>query len=272
MKPGAIVQFVVFKIFSIITQPGCLLALIGLAGLPSAWFGGRLGLGLMTVSIAGFAAILLLPLHQWLLLPLEDRFPLPEHPPEQVAGIILLGGAQEVELTEARGVPSFNSQMEMLTTFVSLSRRYPKARLAFSGGSGAVTGNQMSEAEVSRLLFEQLGLDRPVIYEGASRDTYENAVLLKQVVQPAPGETWLLVTSASHMPRSVGCFEAVGWPVVAWPTAFKSADTAAVQWRHLGAGDQLLDLNTALHEWIGLFVYRLLGRTDVLFPRPADAS
>jgi uncharacterized SAM-binding protein YcdF (DUF218 family) len=272
VKREAVVQFVIFKILSILTQPGCLLVLIGVAGLPSAWHGGRIGLGLTTISIVGFAAILLLPLHQWLLLPLEDRFPAPVHPLEHVAGIILLGGAQEVELTEARGVPSFNSQMEMLTAFVALSRRYPNAILAFSGGSGAVTGNRMSEAEVSRLLFEQLGLDRPVIYEGTSRDTYENAVLLKRVVQPAPGGTWLLVTSASHMPRSVGCFEAVGWPVVAWPVAFKSADTAAVQWRHFGAGDQLLDLNTALHEWVGLVVYRLLGRTNALFPRPAGPS
>jgi uncharacterized SAM-binding protein YcdF (DUF218 family) len=266
------VQFILFKLVSILGQPGCVLALVGLCGLPSAWYGSRTGLVLVTMSILGFAVVLLVPIYQWLLLPLEDRFPPPAVPPPEVAGIILLGGAQEVELTEARGIPSFNSQMEMMTAFVGLARQYPKAVLAFSGGSGAVAGNDISEAEVSRRLFTQLGLDRPVIYEGTSRDTYENAVLLKRIVQPASGSVWLLVTAASHMPRSVGCFRAVQWPVTAWPVAFKSAKTLAAQMRHLGSGEHLVDLEIALHEWIGLVAYRILGRTHTLFPAPSDST
>ncbi len=261
-------RFVAVKIVSLLLDPGCLLVLVGLAGLPGAWRGRRGALALVSLSVGGLAVILLLPLHQWLLLPLENRFPPPQPPPPQVAGIILIGGAEEVELTEARGVASFNDTMETLTSFVALARRYPDAVLAFSGGSGAMGGNLISEADVSRALFEQLGLARRVIYEGASRDTYENAVLLKRVVHPAPGGVWLLVTAASHMPRSVACFEAAGWPVVAWPVAYKSAATAAAELRHLTLGDHLSKLDTALHEWVGLAVYWLQGRTTVLFPAP----
>ncbi len=261
-------RFVALKLLALLLDPGCLLVLIGLAGLPGAWRGRRAGLGLVSLAIGGLAVILLLPLHQWLLLPLENRFPPAVQAPAQVAGIILIGGAQEVELTEARGVASFNDTMETLTSFFALARRYPDAVLAFSGGSGALAGNVMSEAAVTRALFDQLGLDRRVIYEDASRDTYENAVLLKRIVQPAPGGIWLLVTAASHMPRSVACFDAAGWPVVAWPVAYKSAATAAVEWRHPTLGDHLSKLETALHEWVGLAVYWLEGRTRVLFPGP----
>lgn len=259
--------FVVFKLAWLVAQPGSLLVLLGLAGLVPAWRGRRVGLVLVTLSVGGFAAILLLPLDQWALLPLEDRFPPPQPPPAHVDGIILLGGAQEVELTEARGLPSFDAKMETLTAFVALARRYPEATLAFSGGSGSMRGTRLSEADVSRELFDRLGLDRPVVYESTSRDTYENAVRLKAIVHPAPGGVWLLVTSASHMPRSVGCFRAAGWPVVAWPVAFKSSHTFVSQLRH-GLGDRLLSLDMALHEWAGLVVYRALGRTDALFPAP----
>jgi uncharacterized SAM-binding protein YcdF (DUF218 family) len=261
-------RFAAIKILALLFDPGCLLVLVGLAGLPGAWRGRRAGLWLVSLALGGLAVILLLPLHQWLLLPLENRFPPPRITPAQVAGIILIGGAQEVELSEARGVASFNDTMETLSSFVALARRYPDAVLAFSGGSGAIAGTLISEAAVSRAMFEQLGLERRVIYEDASRDTYENAVLLKKIVRPAPGGLWLLVTAASHMPRSVGCFEAAGWPVVAWPVAYKSAGTAAVALRHPTLGDHLTTLDMALHEWVGLAVYWLQGRTRVLFPQP----
>jgi uncharacterized SAM-binding protein YcdF (DUF218 family) len=251
-------------------QPGSLLLVLGVVGLVLAWRGRRTGLVLLTVCFATFGLILLLPLQQWLLLPLEDRFSRPAQLPDDVAGIILLGGAEELAITEARGIPSFNAEMETLTDFIALARRYPDATLAFTGGSGAPAGNRMSEADEVRMLFEQLGFDRPVMYERISRDTYENAVLLKRVVQPPLGSTWLLVTAASHMPRSVGCFRAAGWPVVAWPVAYKSGPTLAAQFRWEDLGERLQELDVAMHEWAGLVVYRVLGRTNALFPGPDD--
>jgi uncharacterized SAM-binding protein YcdF (DUF218 family) len=260
--------FVVFKLVSVVLDPGTFLVLLGLAGCLAWRLRRSVRRLLIGLSIGGLTVIAILPLGQWLLLPLEQRFPLLSHPPETVAGIILLGSAQELDISEAVGVPSFNGNMETITTFMALARRYPQATLAFSGGSGTIAGHHLSEADVTRGLFEQLGFDRAVIYESTSRDTYENAVLLKKIVQPASGSTWLLVTAANHMPRSVGCFRAAGWPVLAWPAAFKAVASLPVQFHEMGLSYHVGDLVTALHEWQGLLVYWLMGRTDRLFPAP----
>jgi uncharacterized SAM-binding protein YcdF (DUF218 family) len=129
---------------------------------------------------------------------------------------------------------------------------------------GAIDPELTAETDGARLLFAELGLDTShVIFEDRSRNTYENAVFSKALAAPAPGETWLLVTSASHMPRSVGIFRAVNWPVVAFPVAYKTGGPYEIK-----LAGHLLRLDLALHEWIGLVAYRLLGRTDTLFPAP----
>jgi uncharacterized SAM-binding protein YcdF (DUF218 family) len=204
------------------------------------------------------------------LVPLEHRFPIPALP-AQVDGIIVLGGAEEVEVTQEVGVPSFSGSMETVTTLMALARRYPNAALAFTGGSGMIGGADMSEADVVRQFYDEMGFTRLVKYEGKSRDTYENAVFLKNAVQPAPGSTWLLITTASHMPRSVGCFRAAGWLVIAWPRSFKTVTKLSDQFALIfssGMGGRFGDLETAEHEWLGLIAYWLRGRTDALFPAP----
>ncbi len=107
-----------------------------------------------------------------------------------------------------------------------------------------------------------------MILESRSRNTIENALLTKQLVQPKPGERWLLVTSASHMPRSVGVFRRAGFPVEAHPVDWRTrgrADAFA-PFGTLAAG--LARTDTALHEWAGLVGYRLTGRTSELLPGP----
>jgi uncharacterized SAM-binding protein YcdF (DUF218 family) len=261
-------KFIAFKILALALEPGSVLVLCGVLGLFGAPNRHRFARVLMGLCVCGFAGLLVLPVGQWLLLPLEQRFPRPVTAPSEVAGIILLGGAEEVELTEQTGTPSFNGSMETLTSFMALSRQFPNALLAFTGGTGAIAGNRLSEADVVRDQLNALGFNHPVIYEGESRDTYENAVLLNQIVQPQAGSTWLLVTAASHMPRSVGCFRTAGWNVIAWPAAFKALRGFAAPFGRLGLSTHLGNLDTALHEWQGLLAYWLLGRTSQLFPAP----
>ncbi|MGH6996479.1 MAG: YdcF family protein, partial [Stellaceae bacterium] len=74
---------------------------------------------------------------------------------------------------------------------------------------------------------------------------------------------WILVTSADHMPRAVGCFRHIGWPVVADPVDF-----AAVRRLHISLAHGLDSIDLAEHEWLGLVAYRLAGWTDALFPGP----
>ena len=265
-------DFIISKVLWIVLRPSTLLLLVGWIGILCIWRGRRpFGLALITVMLACFLVILLLPVNQWLLFPLEDRFPPVTNPPSHVHGIIVLGGAVDTELTEAHGMPALNDAAERMTTFVALARRYPEARLAFAGGSGLLVHGRLSEADVARGLFDQLGMSRPVIYDNRSRNTYENAVLLRDRVSPQRGETWILITSASHMPRAVGIFRKLGWPVLPWPVAYKTAHTLSVEYQQ-ALPARLGELDWAAHEWLGLIAYWLLGRTSSLLPGPAESA
>jgi uncharacterized SAM-binding protein YcdF (DUF218 family) len=103
--------------------------------------------------------------------------------------------------------------------------------------------------------------------ETRSRNTFENAVFTKAMVNPKPGERWLLVTSAQHMPRAVGCFRQAGFEVEAYPVAWRTRPRGRITFAGtLSGGLNTLDLAT--HEWIGLIAYRLTGRSGELLPAP----
>jgi uncharacterized SAM-binding protein YcdF (DUF218 family) len=154
-----------------------------------------------------------------------------------------------------------------MTEFVRLAKIYPSARLVFSGGSGEVmTDWRYTEAKAARLFFQQQGLDvRRVIFDDKSRNTYENVQNSKALVKPRPGQVWLLVQSAIAVPRSVGIFSKAGWPVIPVPVAYKSDNDFDM---HLS--DDLSMADRAEHEYVGLVVYRLTGKTDTFFPSPKN--
>jgi uncharacterized SAM-binding protein YcdF (DUF218 family) len=222
----------------------------------------------LTVGILAMVLVELLPVGRWALRPLEDRFPPVADPPAHVDGIIVLGGAVSPRSTHAHGIASLNWAAERMTAFVGLARRYPTARLVFTGGLGVGDTYPTTEADVARTLFTELGLPpERVIYESAARTTYENAVLSHKLVDPKPGEIWILVTSASHMPRAVGVFCRADWNVLPWPVGYKSVPerdgTVLAPF-----GEELDKIDLAAHEWEGLLGYYLTGRTDALFPGP----
>jgi uncharacterized SAM-binding protein YcdF (DUF218 family) len=265
-------DFIISKVLWTVLRPSTLLLLVGWIGILCIWRGRRrFGLSLITVMLACFLVILLLPVNQWLLFPLEDRFPPVANAPSHVDGIIVLGGAVDTELTEAHGMPALNEAAERMTSFVALAQRYTDARLAFAGGSGLLMHGHLSEADVAKALFDQLGMSRPVVYDNRSRNTYENAVLLRDRVSPQPGEIWILITSASHMPRAVGIFRKLGWPVLPWPVAYKTGHTLSIEYQE-ALPAKLGELDWAAHEWIGLVAYWLLGRTSELLPGPTESA
>jgi uncharacterized SAM-binding protein YcdF (DUF218 family) len=265
-------SFILSKVLWLVVAPGNLLALLALGGIGLQLAGGprwrRRGL-VLSGTVAGLMAVLLvLPVDAWLLEPLERRFPQPAAMPEKVDGIIVLGGMVDTSATAAWGRPTLNHGADRLTDFVYLARRWPAARLVFSGGSGALVNTQQTEAPVAREILGRLGLDLGrVVFEGASRNTYENVRFSQEALKPQPGETWLLITSATHMPRAVGIFRRAGWPVVAWPVAYRTGLDAG-QPPSLDLAATLLRFDEAVHEWVGLLSYRLLDRTDAWFPGP----
>ena len=258
-------MFVVGKVLTILLLPTALLVECAVLGLLLARW--RVGRALLAAAIAAQAACLALPVDAWAIRPLEDRFPQVTMYPGRVDGIVVLGGAIDDLTSLDRGTPTLNSAANRMTTFVELARRYPQARLVFTGGSGALEQGVSKEADHARVLFGRLGLPpERVLFEDASRTTRENALDTAGLVDPRPGERWVLVTSASHMPRAVGVFRKVGWTVLPWPVGYQSRDHVAARAQSLG--HKLSVLDWAAHEWIGLVAYRLRGWTDSVFPSP----
>lgn len=228
----------------------------------------KTGRAAAAVGTVALLAMSFSPLGIFLALPLEDRFhrPADAAPPD---GIVVLGGSFDEYLSMARGGVAFNDAAERLTAAVELSRRFPDARIVFSGGTAALRGSPYSEAEVAGRFFREMGVDpQRLTLEDASRNTWENAVFTRDLVRPKPGERWLLVTSAMHMPRAVGIFRQVGFPLIAYPVDYRTSGRWSDLSLHKNAPEMLKLVDFAAHEWIGLVVYRLTGKTDALFPAP----
>lgn len=261
-------SFVLSKLSWILLQPGNVFIMALIASVAMLWTrwrrAGRLVLSFLLV--AGLA-IAILPIGTWLLTPLEDRFPAAD-PPARVDGIIVLGGALNPTISDARGQPTVNHNTERLLSFVELARRYPEARLVFTGGSASLFRRNLNEADVALQVFRQVGLDPDrVVFEHASRNTYENAVLSRDLVRPEPEEVWLLITSARHMPRAWGVFERANWPTIPYPVDYTTSGGYRFGLR-FSFGGGLNKVRSGVREWIGLIYYYLTGRIEDPFPAP----
>ncbi len=261
--------FALSKILWFLVNPGNVLLILLCLGLVLLWTrwqrGGRRLVGF--VAVVGLT-LTILPVGEWLFGPLEDRFPPMNEPPARVDGIIVAGGIVNPVLTHARKQISIGGAVERLFTMAALARQYPRAKVIFTGGSGQLLHQDKKEAWAVVPLVRQLGLDPGrVIFEDQSRNTAENAAFSLPLAKPKAGETWLLVTSAFHMPRAVGSFRQVGWEVTPYPVDYitRGETDPPLQFNFAyGMGS----LGGALHEYLGLFFYWLTGKTDELFPAP----
>lgn len=229
----------------------------------------RTGRGFATLGVALLVLAGLSPLGNALMLPLEDRFPPWDAAHGPPTGIVVLGGAIGPDISAARGTPDLNESAERITAVAALARRYPAARIIYSGGSPRLVLTGGIEADYAADLLESLGVPRARIEtERRSRDTIENAAFSKALAQPKPGERWLLVTSAYHMPRAVGAFRRVGFLVEPYPVDWRTRGPIdlALPFESVTAGLRRTD--TAVHEWVGLLAYWLSGRSAELFPGP----
>jgi uncharacterized SAM-binding protein YcdF (DUF218 family) len=220
------------------------------------------------VLLLGFG---LSPLGRLLMAPLEERFPPWDAGRGAPDGIIVLGGVIEPEVAD-RPDSGLNEAAERITAVAGLARRYPAAKILFSGGDLLLRPGT-SEAHAAGALFESFGIPASrLMLEDQSRTTAENAVFSRQLAMPKPGERWLLVTSAWHMPRAVGAFCRAGFPVEAYPVDYRTPGGAGL-WIPFGSvSTGLRRTDTAVREWLGLVAYWLTGRSSALFPAPAVAS
>ena len=180
------------------------------------------GQGLLIGAVLLLAVIGIAPVGNALMLPLEGRFPKWDAKGGTPHGIVVLGGAISPDVSAARKEVALNEAAERMTVVAKLAREHPSARIVFTGGTGRLFGGA-TEADFVADLFESFGIPRDrIVLESRARNTVENAVHTKELVKPKPGERWLLVTSAHHMPRSVGIFRKAGFPVEAYPVDFRT--------------------------------------------------
>jgi uncharacterized SAM-binding protein YcdF (DUF218 family) len=263
--------FVLSKTVGVMLLPTNFLIVLGLAGallLPSRF--AALGRKLLVVSIVLLAICAYSPLGNILLYPLEQQFPPWDATRGAPDGIIVLGGAIEADLSVAHGVPVTKSAADRMIAAAALARRYPDARIVFTGGSANLISNDAKEADYASEIFADLGISKArMIMERLSRNTHENAEFSKAVAAPKAGERWLLVTSAFHMPRSIGIFRKAGFGVEAYPVDWRVGGPGDLLSFTIFAGDGLGRTDTGLREWLGLIAYRMTGKTGELLPGPA---
>lgn len=201
--------------------------------------------------------------------PLEERFKRPQKYPDSIAGIIVLGGYMSGEINAVRGGIELNSAGDRIIETMRLSKIYPQAKIVVTGGEGTYFSQSKPDADSTRELFKIFNInDRNVVYEAQSRNTIENAQMTRDLIQPKSGQRWLLVTSAFHMPRSVGVFRKEGFDIIAWPVDYKTVPNTKLRLYFQNANEAFTRTSTALHEWFGLVIYWLNGKTEELFPKP----
>lgn len=256
--------FIASKLFWLVFQPESWLLLLLGAGL---WFltRGRL-LVARACIITALGLILVIgfvPIGKLLVKPLEGRFPAAPALLKPTA-IIVLGGGEDARMSAASTLPELNDAGERLILGVALAQEFPEAKLVFTGGSGNLINQGVSGAHI---LFKYFGIpeDR-ILLEAKARNTAENASLSRDLVENVTEGPWILVTSAFHMPRSIGAFCSAGWRnLVPYPVDYRAADRIGFSWSFT---DNLALLNIGLKEWIGLIVYNGTGRTPALLPDP----
>ncbi|EKV31517.1 Putative membrane protein [Caenispirillum salinarum AK4] len=260
-------SFILSKLGWIVLQPAnillaviILVALFGRMGRRTRWVVRGLA---VAVAVVAFT-----PVPSWLLRPLDERFPPPlEAQVAAAPGIIVLGGSVSLGMSLNRPGIALNSTAERYTEALRLAHAHPEKTIAFSGGSGSLSNQALKEGPFARILFSESGIaPGRLVIESDARTTSESPDLLAAMLpEAARHEGWLLVTSAWHMPRSVGVFEAAGWRVVPYPVDYRTHPAGG--WNS-GLMSGLSDLTMAVHEWVGLLAYRAMGRTDEIFPGP----
>jgi len=259
--------FWISKLAWLVIAPDSLLLLLIVGACILLW---RKKYRLARQLLGGIALVLfivgLFPVGQWVFYPLETRFSTDPPLPESVTGIVVLGGAEDALRSAFWKQVEVNDCAERLLSFLTLAKQYPQAKLVFTGGSGSLLDQEFKGASVAEMLLQEHGMDLSrLILEDQSRNTYENAVCSRALVKPSPAEKWILITTAWHMPRSVGIFRKLGWPVIPYPVDHWTDPDSFLE-VGLDLAGHLRELKLATKEWVGLLSYYISGKTSALFP------
>jgi uncharacterized SAM-binding protein YcdF (DUF218 family) len=263
--------FTLSKILWFIVDPGNLFIIVLGLGVILLWIGrARAGRGLVSLALLGALLVTVFPIGKTMTGVLENRFQRPEPMPDDIAGIIVLGGVLNQFIAKKRGASAPRIAAGRFAEFIRLAARYPDARLVFTGGSGSLKNPDIKEAEFAAPLLKSWGLDiGRVTFEADSRNTFENAIFSKALIKPKPDDRWILITSAFHMPRAMGVFRSAGWNVLPAPVEYVTTGDERLFAPQFQFRAGINAFSQAVHEWLGLSFYWLTGRTKSLIPAQA---
>jgi uncharacterized SAM-binding protein YcdF (DUF218 family) len=247
------------KLFSVVAQPlawAAVLFVLALFLLPRRPVA---ALWTFLVAIALTALIGWMPLSNAALRSLENQYPLPAGSLSPFVGIVVLGGDIDVP----RGVGGnqgfvLSGGGQRVTTSVALSRQYPNLLILFTAGEIEPSSIWNTSENPAQQFFHNMGVpSERVLYERSARTTYENAIFSASVPGVDKTQSWLLVTSAYHMPRSMALFRAAGWNVTPHPVGFISSSHTS--WTDYSLARGIVRWRLVLHEVVGLVVFAALG-------------
>ncbi len=212
------------------------------------------------------------PVADWMLYPLETLYKHNPQLPEKVDGIIVLGGSIIPQSSVEWQQLETNEFNERLSSFIELAKQHPEAKLVFSGGSASIEKGHPTEAQIAKSYFLRSGISAERLFiENQSRNTEENVIFSKHLLNPLENETWVMITTAFHTPRAMGIFCKQNWQVIPYPV-----DHHTLPSQLYSPGFSLLDhtnqLVMASHEWAGLAAYYLTGKTNSLIPGECNYS
>lgn len=254
-------MFYLSKLSSFLLQPVAWCVILLVCALLASLVRPRIAIIRSVLAAALFLFVLIgwTPLSNAALRSLEDAYQPPEGDLSRFAGMIVLGGVFAGDDGRGHGQIALGCAGERVVVPVPIMNQYPHMRLLFTGGEGALFPTGRSEASAAARYFARMGVDASrVVYEYASRNTYENSDMSALVSGVDITSPWLLVTSATHMPRAMATFAHRGWNVTAYPVDYVSSVNSSLMSYSLIGGAN--DWQTVLREFVGLIAYRITGK------------
>ena len=217
---------------------------------------------LFSISFIYILFISIFPIGKFGIYLLEKEFHTRTEYPYKIDGILILSGATNPYLSNEYNSIEINGSAERLIESVFLINKHKEAKIIFSGGSGSINFNKLTHSKIAKKFFEKMNVDNgQIIYENKSRNTYENIVFSKKIAMPKKNESWLLVTSAFHMKRAILIAKKQNWKLIPYPVDFYQPKQISFK-PSINMFSNLSTFQMAFHEWLGLFSYYILGRTN----------
>lgn len=219
-----------------------------------------------SLGVGYFALVGMSPLGPYTLSFLENRFPVPKTLPQDAKGFIILGGSFDTPLSQKRMSTSYTSAGGRFFEALRVVAQAPTLPVLFTGGGIMGDGIKTESQTAKEILIDfHVPLDR-FLFEDKSKSTWENATLSYAMMHPSPQDTWILITSAVHMPRAVENFRRVGWRVTPYCVDYKSMPQ--VTWQPFQIHKNMTAWTNAMREFASLTRDYLLGRSKVLVAAP----